>query len=339
MIIDLNSCVQLIRPYSSGINYFEALKHLRIILLLIGLPLLSSAQSVSGYWYGSAFVTGSQGSQHNYLVELILTDNGRSVQGVLNYYFRNLYKSIPVSGQFDRKTQQLEIPNVPIVYYGSFERMEVDCQMNGLFTLITARAGSTLSGQWKADEKYKYTCPPIQARLTMDRTQTVNDSVIQAIKSWKEQYQVWTPSPNNELDKGLTVTPRAVKNFVVANQLETRDQELVEELEVDADSVKISLYDNGEVDGDSISIFMNKKLIVTRQRLSTRAIRMTIPIDSLQDYVELIMFAENLGSIPPNTALMIVEAGEKTYQVRLSSTLEKSGKVRIKRRRSGLRIR
>jgi hypothetical protein len=84
---------------------------------------------------------------------------------------------------------------------------------------------------------------------------------------------------------------------------------------------------------------MNKKLIVTRQRLSTRAIRMTIPIDSLQDYVELIMFAENLGSIPPNTALMIVEAGEKTYQVRLSSTLEKSGKVRIKRRRSGLRIR
>lgn len=315
------------------------MNRIRLIILFIGIPFISPAQSVSGYWYGSAFVTGSQGTQHNYLVELILTDNGKSVQGVMNYYFRNLYKSIPISGNFDRKKQQLELPNVPIVYYGSLERLEVDCQMNGLFNLIIARAGSTLTGQWRADEQYKYTCPPIQARLSLDRAQTINDSLIQAIKNWKEQYQVWTPTPDNEKDKGLTVIPRAVKNFVVTNQQETRDQELMEELEVDTDSVKISLYDNGEVDGDTISIFLNKKLILTRQRLSTRPIRMTIPIDSLQEYVELLMFAENLGSIPPNTALMVVEAGEKTYQVRLSSTLEKSGKVRIKRRRKGIRIR
>jgi archaellum component FlaF (FlaF/FlaG flagellin family) len=110
-------------------------------------------------------------------------------------------------------------------------------------------------------------------------------------------------------------------------------------MEVDMDHVKISLYDNGEVDDDSISVFLNGKLIATHQRLSTRPIQLTIPLDSLLDYVELSMFAENLGSIPPNTALMIVEAGDRQYQIRLTSTLEKSASVRIKRKRIGLKVR
>jgi hypothetical protein len=311
----------------------------RILISLLLLAYTGQAQSVSGYWYGSAFVTGSQGTQHNYLIELILNDNGRSVQGVLNYYFRNLFRSVQVNGLFDRKEQQLVIEKIPLVYYGSVSQMEVDCEMKGAFKLVTARAGSTLSGMWKPDEQYKYTCPPIQLRISLDREQTMNDSAINAIRNWKEEFQVWTPPQDETGQTAVTVTPRPVKNFVAVQQQETREKELAEEIEIDADSVRISLYDNGEVDGDSISVFLNKKLIATHQRLSTRPIRFTLPLDSLEDYVELIMFAENLGSIPPNTALMIVEAGEKTYQVRLSSTLEKSGSVRLKRKRKGLKVR
>jgi hypothetical protein len=39
------------------------------------------------------------------------------------------------------------------------------------------------------------------------------------------------------------------------------------------------------------------------------------------------MYAENLGSIPPNTALMIVRDGNKRYEVRMESSLTKSGTV------------
>ncbi|MFM7672781.1 MAG: hypothetical protein ACKO6Q_09350 [Bacteroidota bacterium] len=315
------------------------MKLFRHTLLALLLPFASTAQSIAGYWYGSAFVTGSQASQHNYLIELILTDNGRTVKGVMNYYFRNLYRSVSVDGAFVRKQQQLTLNQVPFLYYGSLEQMEVDCQMSGAFNLVISRVGSSLSGLWKPADNYKYTCPPIQFRLSLDREQSVNDSLIQALKIWKEQYQVWTPQKGDNNQSPIAVTPRPVKNLVAVQQQEKREQVLAEELEVDADSVRISLYDNGEVDGDSISIFLNKKLIATHQRLTTRPIQLTLPLDSLQDYVELIMFAENLGSIPPNTALMVVEAGEKTYQLRLSSTLDKSAKVRIKRKRKGLRIR
>ena len=315
------------------------MKRLRFLACFLCLSSGIQAQTVSGYWYGSAFITGTAGTEHNYLVELILDDNGRSVQGVLNYYFRNLYRSIPVKGRFDRQQQQLVIDPTPMLYYGSLTNLEVDCQMTGAFKLVSARAGSTLSGVWKPDEQYKYTCPPIQVRLSLDREQTMNDSAINAIRTWKEEYQVWTPPQDESAQAGLAVTPRTVKNYLAVQQQETRDKEVTEEFELDADSVRISLYDNGEVDGDSISVFLNKKIITTHQRLSTRPIRFTIPLDSLEEYVELIMFAENLGSIPPNTALMIVEAGTKTYQIRITSTLEKSGSVRLKRKRKGLKVR
>jgi hypothetical protein len=45
------------------------------------------------------------------------------------------------------------------------------------------------------------------------------------------------------------------------------------------------------------------------------------------------MFADNLGSIPPNTALMIITDGSKRHEVRLSSNLEKNGTVRIRKKK------
>jgi hypothetical protein len=45
------------------------------------------------------------------------------------------------------------------------------------------------------------------------------------------------------------------------------------------------------------------------------------------------MFADNLGSIPPNTALMIVSDGVKEHQIRLSSSLDKNATIRIKRKK------
>ncbi len=312
--------------------YFGFVKKYLTLLLALAVYLPTNAQSIAGYWYGSAYVSGSQGNQHNYLMELILTEKGNAVEGMVNYYFRNLYRSIPINGKIDRVTQQVTIPEVPFVYYGSLSQMEVDCQMNGSFQLIIARAGSTLSGQWKPTDAHKYTCPPIQTKLTLDREQPVTDSLIQAIKNWKEQYQVWSPSPDTDKETALTVTPRMVKNYVVVNEQASRKSELLEEIEIESDSVLINLYDNGEVDGDSISLFVNKKLIATHQRLSTRPIQLKLGLDSTQDQIELVMFAENVGMIPPNTALMIVQSNDKSYSLRLTSTLDKSAMVRIKRK-------
>jgi hypothetical protein len=45
------------------------------------------------------------------------------------------------------------------------------------------------------------------------------------------------------------------------------------------------------------------------------------------------MFADNLGTIPPNTALMIVTDGDKQHEIRLSSSFEKNATIRIRRKK------
>jgi hypothetical protein len=60
---------------------------------------------------------------------------------------------------------------------------------------------------------------------------------------------------------------------------------------------------------------------------------MDLKLDTSREINELAMFANNLGSIPPNTALMLVSDGKQRYEVRLSSNLEQNAMVRIRRKK------
>ena len=67
--------------------------------------------------------------------------------------------------------------------------------------------------------------------------------------------------------------------------------------------------------------------------IATRANSKTIYIDkTLGDSLSMVMYAENLGSIPPNTGLMIVMDGDKRYEVRFSADLKTNAAILLKRR-------
>lgn len=139
------------------------------------------------------------------------------------------------------------------------------------------------------------------------------------------------PSPAKR-EPAITNVPKTQSNSrpvlsTPSLKLTTRTNDLVKQIETRAGEIKIDLYDNGEIDNDTISIFHNNELIVSRARLSDKAITFRIPINAEQPHHELIMVAENLGSIPPNTSLMIVTAGNDRYEVRISSTEQKNAKV------------
>lgn len=99
------------------------------------------------------------------------------------------------------------------------------------------------------------------------------------------------------------------------------------------DSLQLALYDNGEVDGDTVSIFMNGELLMARQGLSTKAIRKTIYLDHSIDTVSFVMYAENLGTIAPNTGLLVVRDGKDLYEIRFSGDLQKNAAIMFRRRR------
>ncbi len=99
------------------------------------------------------------------------------------------------------------------------------------------------------------------------------------------------------------------------------------------DSLQLALYDNGEVDGDTVSIMMNGALIMARQGLSTNAIRKTIYIDTNADSIQLVMYAENLGTIAPNTGLLVVRDGKDLYEIRFSGDLQKNAAIVFRRKK------
>jgi hypothetical protein len=112
--------------------------------------------------------------------------------------------------------------------------------------------------------------------------------------------------------------------------LKERTNELMKSLVVNDPDVKVKLYDNGEIDGDTISIYYDKKLLLTHQGLSASPIIVKLKLEDDNEIHELVMVAENLGSIPPNTALMIVEAGDQRFDVRITSTEQKNALVRFR---------
>jgi hypothetical protein len=109
--------------------------------------------------------------------------------------------------------------------------------------------------------------------------------------------------------------------------LRSRTNDVVKQIETDAGEIKIDLYDNGEIDGDTISIYHNNVLLMAHARLSQKPVSIRMPIDISQPHHEFVMVAENLGSIPPNTSLMIITVGNQRYEVFISSTEQRNAKV------------
>ncbi len=119
------------------------------------------------------------------------------------------------------------------------------------------------------------------------------------------------------------------QNKPLDDSYKKRNNELIKTIEIDNNSFTVDLYDSGVVDGDSVSLFFNGKLLLSHKRLSEKPIRLTLDVDDNEKVNELIMYAENLGTIPPNTALMVVNDGDNRYEVRISSDLQKSGSIRF----------
>ena len=118
-----------------------------------------------------------------------------------------------------------------------------------------------------------------------------------------------------------------------AIDVEKRTVETIQTLYFKTDSLVLTLYDNGEVDGDTVSVLMNGKLIMPRVGLSTNAVRKTIYTSEVSgDSIQIMMYAETLGSLPPNTGLLIVYDGTDRHEIRFSGDMNRSSAIMFRRK-------
>jgi hypothetical protein len=203
----------------------------------------------------------------------------------------------------------------------------------------------------KSNAAIKREAPDFKEQLDLKNTSQVN-RLIDIIKKNKTATVKKTPPVSNNQNKKLP--PPVVKHDTVAKSepvttpaqpeiknappkkvipvpdvIKSRSNPLVKTITTNAPDIKVELYDNGEIDGDTITVYDNNQVIAWKQRLTDKPITLNIKADENTPVHEFVMVADNLGSIPPNTALMIITTGGKRYQLYISSDKQKNARVEV----------
>lgn len=265
-------------------------------LLIISLALVTPtlfAQDINGIWKGK-LVMEPGGCFPVYNIELQLQVAGTKVTGV-SYHFSDTTNFVKESfeGSYRKDSNNVLISELGVTTF----KVPADCiPCIKKYTLSYHKGGTEeqLRGSWSGK--------------TMDGKSACPPGTIVLVRFDKSSFK-----PELKLPPTLT----------------NRKAELVKEIRVDTGNIRIDFYDNGQVDGDTISVYVNGMPTVSSKRLSAKPVTITVRIDLRRTEQEVIMVGENLGSIPPNTALMIVNAGDKRYQLYLTSDEQKNAMVRF----------
>lgn len=271
--------------------------------LLLFVTAYLNAQDYSGIWRGK-LTQEPGGCFPEYYIELQIEHDNINVNGQsYDYYDSTKFVKLQFSGRLNPTTKRMVIIEREIVKV-QIPRDCVPCVKTYDLTWRKEGDKEVLTGSWKGTESTRgIPCPPGTITLSrVAKSAFPPDDVVQDVKLASIQNSL---KPDN------------------------RKIEVVRTLILDTNKMKIELYDNGQIDGDTISIFVNNKLILYRNRLTEKPITLNIPVIPNKDY-EMLMFAENLGTIPPNTALMVVTSGKKKYEIYLSSSEQKTSAVKFK---------
>lgn len=268
-----------------------------IVYCLLLFSMSSAAQDINGIWKGK-LVMAPGGCFPVYNIELQIQVAGSRITGTAYHFSDSLnYVRENFEGTHKKDSNQISIQENGIITFKIKEEC-VPCIKN--YKLTYHKGGGNvvteeqLRGSWtgKASDG-KTACDPGTIVLT--------------------RFDKSSFKPDIKLPPSLT----------------NRKAELVKEIKVDTGIIKIDFYDNGQIDGDTISVYVNNMPSVSNKRLTTKPVSITMKIDLKRTEQELIMVGENMGSIPPNTALMIVYAGDKRYQLYLTSDEQKNAMVRF----------
>ena len=135
-------------------------------------------------------------------------------------------------------------------------------------------------------------------------------------------------TPGIEIEEENSTTDQENKQLSIAG----RKVNTVETIYFTGDSLTLALYDNGEIDGDTVSVYLNGEPVLSREGLKASAIKKTIYPQNTGEDMQVVLVAENLGKYPPNTGLLVIRDGDAVYQVRFSADLENSPAIIFKKK-------
>jgi hypothetical protein len=299
-------------------------------------PLSVSAQDITGVWTG---YIKTPGSQLEY--ELAISGGDKKFSGYsLIIYPKDGIENIGIkTAKIKHGKKEIYFEDEELVY-DNFTAQPRRIKMFGNLTLtikdtlmILLGTFSTRSLDFRDTRTYsgevylQKIARPLSSKMliTMDEINLVpNLSFIRT----KKTNQVKRSTHN---DLKMVSTGAAIKAPLKPTE---RKIQKISDITFSNDSLLLSFYDNGTIDGDTISVALNGRIIAQKIKLTTNAFRITIPAKVDQnDSLGLVMHAESLGLIPPNTGLLIIQDGATRHEIRFEGDLQRSSAIVLRRKR------
>ncbi|MEO6869170.1 MAG: hypothetical protein ABI168_05975 [Ginsengibacter sp.] len=326
----------------------------------------ASAVNFNGQWKGG-FQDGRNAYADNnddYVYVLELTTQGSKVSGYSYTYFNGMgkryYTICRLTGTLDRAKNKLVVTEIERTKYNTPPGFQNCFQIHILqYERDNNSDSEFLKGTWIPAPKqspgcgsgytvlsrrivnrtpfgisptiaHKKKASPAPKKETVSKPHKVSPPIVKNTQVDKPKILKPLESieqPNLKADEKINSQTKITESTPRLKGFEERKRNVVKTISISQPVFQLDFYDNGEIDGDSISVFYNNKLVLSHKRLSDKPITLKLALNPDVKENIVTMYADNLGTIPPNTAVMVVTDGDKRYEVRMESDLGKSGSV------------
>lgn len=340
---------------------------LRYVFLLLFWGIFSElpGQSLNGKWTGY-FTPNADLEGKYYAYELTITENAKhelNVQAITKFPNLKMAKAI-AKGLYTPPTQLVSIQETKFEYLRIDPNMQV-CLMNNFLTYQNSKGHEFLQGTYTSSNAINgkdcgggsLFLEKVQPIVKIKPSQKVEKQVVVQSPA-KIQPETSTQKTVPQLVLGTVVsTSSEIKEIKKRETIETvdavieskpeteqknnnevqvipwvlvgRENKLVKKIITHNKSISIDLYDNGTIDNDTINVYDNKVLLVNKKRLSYKSIHIDLNFTNSVMEHEVIIVAHNMGTVPPNTALLVYRDGMSRQELFITSTNKTNAKLVI----------
>jgi hypothetical protein len=318
-------------------------KHLCILAAVLFLYCAGFSQNnIAGIWEGQ-YLSNAGFLGNPKLVVEIFDVKDSSFSGVTHlYYAGNKYEHYKMIGWYSKKDS--------LLVFRESETIAVDLGIYsnclGTYKMVLKKTSKNLflHGRWDANIKNCTTSSLVwlQKKIPAPQPSIVQIPEVKPIIKTPVKPVESTSTIRKQTEPAVTIKEPVAKPqgpvekntppSLIPEKITQRTtdlQQLIEVATADKDSIKIEIYDNGEIDGDTISLYYDKQLLINKKLITDKALTFYVNLTKASPISHLRLVAESLGSIPPCTALMVVSTKHKRYEVRLSSNFKTNAAVEL----------
>jgi hypothetical protein len=291
------------------------MKWLSCILLSLFISNVFS-QEISGKWYGK-LTQGPGGYNDLYDLELSLNQK-KNIWGESFASYGNANKiRVGLSGRIARDSillsETIELIREDTVPWGW-----IACIKKFKLTYRKHNNIEYLEGTWTGVSKDNQEDTCIPGRVILSRSLSGLNLLLSELKdsiinTQQITYQSKEPPVINFTEKFQNTTPEKLTEINVYQQ-----------------DLQIMLLDYMKIDNDTVSVYLNRDILLKNIKITKRPIIINLKLDPRIELHEVLLYAENLGLVPPNTSELILIDGENKYRIMIVSDKEKTAALYLR---------